>query len=110
LERVLASGTGRCARSDRFVQAFVRPGGLDRPVLPVVLDKIEALRGLGKSPGEARTEPPVTEDRIYRALRFLRWSFRPVEGTRLRRRKRREAQAGARDGEATPSSDLMPAE
>ena len=110
LERVLAGGTGRCARSDRFVQAFVRPGGLERPVVPVVLDKIEALRGLGKAPGEARTEPPATEDRIYRALRFLRWSFRDVEGTRLRRRTRRDAQAGARDGEATPSSDMMPAE
>lgn len=104
-----AEGTGRCARSDRFVQAFVRPAGLERPVVPVVLDKIEELRGLRKTPSGALTEPTATEDRIYRSLGLLRWSFRHVHGTR-RRRERRESPAGARDGEATPASDMMPAE
>jgi hypothetical protein len=108
-QALAAGGTGRCARSDRFTQAFVRPGGLDRPVVPVVLDKIEALRGLQKAPRETLPEPTATEDRIYRTLGLLRWSFRHVHGRRPRRNERHAPQAGDHDGEVT-RSDMMPAE
>ena len=111
LLQALAAGTSeRCARSDRFVQAFVRPAGLERPVVPVVLDKIEALRGLRKVPREAQTEPTATQNRIYRTLRLLRWSFRDVQGIRRRRNERQESHAAERDGEVTRPSDMMPAE
>jgi hypothetical protein len=40
-------GPGR-VRSLRFIESFVRPRGLDRPVAPIVADEIEQLRLIGK--------------------------------------------------------------
>ena len=38
------------ARSLRFVESFVRPRGLDRPVAPIVADEIERVAAIKKSP------------------------------------------------------------
>jgi hypothetical protein len=47
-----------------FVEAFVRPGGLDRPATPVLVDAITALGGLGPA---ARVRAP-----------WWGWLFRPL--------------------------------
>jgi hypothetical protein len=41
------------ARSRQFVQSFVRPGGLDRPVAPIMADEIERVAALTKRPRRA---------------------------------------------------------
>jgi len=41
------------ARSRQFVQAFVRPRGLDRPVAPIMVDEIEQVAALRQRPRRA---------------------------------------------------------
>jgi hypothetical protein len=38
------------ARSRRFIESFVRPRGLDRPVAPIMVDELERVAALRKTP------------------------------------------------------------
>jgi hypothetical protein len=42
-------------KSGRFVEAFIRPGGVDVAASPVFADAVEALRGLSRVPVEERS-------------------------------------------------------
>jgi hypothetical protein len=53
-DAVASPATGR-ERSLRFVQSFVRPHGLDKPVAPIMADEIERVAALRKRP----RRPPV---------------------------------------------------
>jgi hypothetical protein len=46
----LASPEAAQVRSRRFIESFVRPRGIDRPVAPIVADEIERAAELEKSP------------------------------------------------------------
>ena len=46
LGRVLDEDDGGAERRRRFVESFVRPGGLDRPATPILADAVEELAGL----------------------------------------------------------------
>ena len=46
LGRVLDDDDGGAERRRRFVESFVRPGGLDRPATPILADAVEELAGL----------------------------------------------------------------
>ena len=48
--QVLANPAAAQERSRRFVESFVRPRGLDRPVAPIVVDEIERVAKLRKRP------------------------------------------------------------
>ena len=50
LTQVLANPSEAESRSRRFVESFVRPRGLDRPVAPIVVDEIEQVARLKKNP------------------------------------------------------------
>jgi hypothetical protein len=52
------------ARSQSFVQAFVRPRGLDRPVAPIMADEIERLAQVRKRP----RRPPLWHAPVRAAL------------------------------------------
>jgi hypothetical protein len=45
LGRVLEDGDGRAEGRTRFIEAFVRPHGLDRPATPILADEVEKLAG-----------------------------------------------------------------
>jgi hypothetical protein len=51
-EAVAHPGAG-AARSRRFVETFVRPRGIDRPVAPIMVDEIEQVAALRKTPRRA---------------------------------------------------------
>ena len=57
-----------------FVQAFVRPLGLDRPATPVLVDQVEALPGLGARTGRAPG--------VVRPSSFSRWCLRRLIAAR----------------------------
>ena len=46
LVSVLEEDAAGAVRRRRFVEAFVRPNGLDRPATPILADEIEKLAGL----------------------------------------------------------------
>jgi hypothetical protein len=52
--RQLAAGLAHPAAADernrRFVESFVRPRGIDRPVAPIVVEEIEKVGGVRKRP------------------------------------------------------------
>jgi hypothetical protein len=50
LSEALAHPEAGATRSRQFIQSFVRPRGLDRPVAPIVADEIERVAGLRKRP------------------------------------------------------------
>lgn len=50
LAQALADPAAGAARSRRFIEAFVRPCGLDRPVAPIVAEEIERVAALAKRP------------------------------------------------------------
>ena len=50
LSAALADPEAGRARSARFVESFVRPHGLDRPVAPIVADEVERLAAIRKRP------------------------------------------------------------
>jgi hypothetical protein len=70
----LANPTAGAERSRRFVEAFVRPRGIDRPVAPIVADEIERTATLRKRP----RRPPLWHEPARRLL---------LEGLRRRARQ-----------------------
>ena len=50
LSSALAAPDAGRERTRRFVESFVRPRGLDRPVAPIMADEIERVAGLQKRP------------------------------------------------------------
>jgi hypothetical protein len=50
LAQALADPAAGAARSRRFIEAFVRPCGLDRPVAPIMAEEIERVAALPKRP------------------------------------------------------------
>jgi hypothetical protein len=42
--------SGHEAQASRFLRAFIRPHGLDRPATPIFVDAVEALGRLGRAP------------------------------------------------------------
>jgi hypothetical protein len=50
LATVLERGDEYAERTRRFVEAFVRPRGLDRPAAPILADEIEALAAAAAAP------------------------------------------------------------
>jgi len=66
LSAVLRDPAGARAETDRFVRAFVRPLGVDRPCTPIVADAIEALAA---APAPRRDHDTLA-DRATRAALF----------------------------------------
>jgi hypothetical protein len=50
LSEALANPEVGRERTRRFVESFVRPLGLDRPVAPIMADEIERVAGIAKAP------------------------------------------------------------
>ena len=73
----VASPDAGASRSRRFVESFVRPRGIDRPVAPIMVDEIERVATLHKRP-----------------RRFPLWHG-PVRRALLATLKRRSARATA---------------
>ena len=71
----VANGERECARSRRFVEAFIRPHGLDRAATPVFADAVEALAS--SAAARVRRTPPGA-----RLLRLLLWPLAAVSRTR----------------------------
>ena len=83
LSRVLEAPAGRVGH-DAFIQAFVRPHGLDVPATPVFADAIQAMaaeRGLAAREERASTSTATGRwilgvlDRMSRSRRFGPWFF-----------------------------------
>jgi len=64
IAEALANPDATRERTQRFVEAFVRPRGVDRPVAPIVADEIERVAGLAKRP----RRPPLWHTPARRAL------------------------------------------
>jgi hypothetical protein len=54
---VAAASSGRSARNTRFLEAFVRPRGLDSPATPVFVESVERLAAAG--PSQPAVEPTL---------------------------------------------------
>ena len=54
LADALANPAASAARTRQFVESFVRPRGLDRPVAPIVVEEIERLATVAKRPRRDR--------------------------------------------------------
>ena len=50
LAEALASPDAGASRSRRFVESFIRPRGINRPVAPIMVDEIERVAALTKRP------------------------------------------------------------
>ncbi len=71
LAECLSRPSVRDEKSLSFVRAFVRPAGLDRPAVPVVVEEIERLREIRKPRAEPSPAARKAEDRLYAALEAL---------------------------------------
>jgi len=69
------------ARNRRFVEAFVRPHGMERPATPVLADAVEALGAL---------QPAAARGAAWRPARALVHAELLVHARRTKRRERRE--------------------
>jgi hypothetical protein len=78
LTQALAQPEAGAQRSRRFVEGFVRPHGLDRPVAPLLADEIERLATLPKRP----QPPPLWHTPARRALLALLRRRAPRAGGR----------------------------
>jgi FkbM family methyltransferase len=75
LVRSVNAPAARAEKSDRFIEAFVRPQGLDRESTPRVVEEIERLAA---SPKESRVAPAwetALRPRVLSALRSLNFGF-----------------------------------
>ena len=50
LDEAVANPVAGAERSRRFVESFVRPRGLDRPVAPIMVEEIERVAAIDKRP------------------------------------------------------------
>jgi hypothetical protein len=71
LSECLSRPPVRDEKSLAFVRAFVRPEGLDRPVVPVVVGEIERLREIEKRSPASAPSPSRAEDRLFSGLEAL---------------------------------------
>ena len=78
LVEALAHPEAGAQRSRRFVEAFVRPHGLQRPVAPIVVDEIERLARIHKRP----RRPPLWHTPARLALLALLKRRAPRAGGR----------------------------
>ena len=69
MSEALAHPEVGAARSRQFVQSFVRPGGLDRPVAPIMADEIERVAALAKQPRGAPLWHAPVRGALLAALR-----------------------------------------
>lgn len=79
LSAALAGDAAQAAQQARFLTAFVRPHGLDRPATPLFVDAIEALAAVRPAPAPA---PPAWQRACARAL--VRAARLPVVRSLLR--------------------------
>jgi hypothetical protein len=61
-------------RNRRFLEAFVRPNGLDQPATPVMIDQLESLAEAGVQPTERAPGPP--HEQLQLAIATLERIFR----------------------------------
>lgn len=78
LAEAVASGGSRDERNRRFLQTFVRPGGLDAPATPVFVDALERLNRDGDHPDPslergAWLRPPVLAAAAWSRTGLGRW-------------------------------------
>jgi hypothetical protein len=91
LAAALAGDAAQQAQQARFLTAFVRPHGLDRPATPFFVDAIEALATLRPAPAP---EPPAWQRTCARlAVRAASTAI----GTAMLRDERESAELAARD-------------
>jgi len=98
LRRALSGGTDDAERRRRFVEAFVRPHGLDRPAAPILADAVEELATL---PVERRTPAAALVLRAPLALEAVLVSLAVRLGD-LRRSRGRKASRRRLRGLARP--------
>jgi hypothetical protein len=68
LAAALGDEGGARERASRFVERFVRPRGLDRPVTPVVVEEIERAARMPKSPGRTAVWDPLARWAVRAAI------------------------------------------
>jgi hypothetical protein len=59
LAQVIERRDDHAGQTRRFVEAFVRPRGVDRPAAPILADEIEALARTAPTPARARLFSPL---------------------------------------------------
>ena len=91
LAEALRAPPGVDERARRFVEAFVRPHGIDRPATPIVVDALEAADGARSAQGATAAAPWRATRRPPLALEPLAAMAAAVDraGSRRRRRGRR---------------------
>jgi len=68
LAEALADPAAQQARAARFVRAFVRPHGLDRPATPLVADAVEALARSTRDDGLGQFLHPLPRARLRKLV------------------------------------------
>jgi hypothetical protein len=91
-------------RSRRFLEAFVRPRGLDQPATPVMIDQLEQLAETSLPPAERTPGPP--NEQLQAAIKTLEPIFRlPTdEGRRTPVAKELDPSSGEKAGQEQPRS------
>jgi hypothetical protein len=64
LLHAMRGGAGESDRLRAFVESFVRPRGIDRPVAPIVADAVEEVAALEPQPADAHTPVAVQAARV----------------------------------------------
>jgi hypothetical protein len=80
LVRAMAGHSGHEAQTSRFLRAFIRPHGLDRPATPIFVDAVERLGQLEQAPAAA---PAWWEQALRPAVRVLALAGTGNVGMRL---------------------------
>jgi hypothetical protein len=96
LEESVASGPGSREDHRSFIEAFVRPQGMERPSTPIFVDAVEALARL------PRPEPVVPGPLLSAARRVLRPLVIRASALSVRRRARAKKAQGRRRAQRTP--------
>lgn len=91
-------------RSRRFLEAFVRPPGLDQPATPLMIDQLERLAEITLPPAERAPGPP--SEQLQAAIETLEPIFRlPTDvGRRTPVAKELDPNSGETAGQEQPRS------
>jgi hypothetical protein len=100
LERALDSPGEARAHSERFIQEFIRPYGLDEPATPRLVEAVETLDGLEPPPPERPSRPTAAQ---RTAMALLRAGALTETGGPIGRRRQRLRRALSRDSGASLS-------
>ena len=106
LDAALRGGHDDAARCRRFVEAFVRPHGIDVPATPRLVEALESLAQRAPSPVErapiwAPLAWPILNRRGHE---LVREAARDVETKTMRRARRKEEPAAAKAAQAEVKS------